>query len=70
MDWQILYCPNRRCRFYGAPFPKSRLVNNSSSQGEPQALCRACGQSVTVRYGTAYWGLHAEPAMFEMAIRA
>jgi IS1 family transposase len=70
MDWETLYCPNRRCRFYGDPLPQSRLVKNGSSHGQPQALCRACGQSVTVRYGTAYWDLNAEPAIFEMAIRA
>ena len=70
MDWETLYCPNRCCRFYGDPLPQSRLVNNGSSHGQPQALCRACGQSVTVRYGTAYWDLNAEPAIFEMATRA
>ena len=20
MDWESLYCPNRRCRYYGRPF--------------------------------------------------
>jgi transposase-like protein/IS1 family transposase len=70
MDWETLYCPNRCCRFYGDPLPQSRLVKNGSSHGQPQALCRACGQSVTVRDGTAYWDLNAEPAIFEMAIRA
>jgi IS1 family transposase len=70
MDWETLYCPNRHCRFYGDPLRQSRLVKNGSSHGQPQALCRACGQSVTVRYGTAYWDLNAEPATFEMAIRA
>jgi IS1 family transposase len=70
MDWETLYGPNRRCRFYGDPLPHSRLVKNGSSHGQPQVLCRACGQSVTVRYGTAYGDLNAEPAIFEMAIRA
>jgi IS1 family transposase len=70
MDWETLYCPNRRCRFSGDPLPQSRLVKHGSSHGQPQAWCRACGQSVTVRDGTASWDLHAEPALFEMAIRA
>jgi IS1 family transposase len=70
MDWETLYCPNRCCRFYGDPLPQSRLVNNGSSHGQPQALCRACGQSVTVRDGTAYWDVNAEPAIFALAIRA
>ena len=70
MDWETLYCPNRSCRFYGVPFRQSRLVKNGSSHGQKQALCQACGQSVAVRYGTAYWGLNAEAMIFEMAIRA
>jgi IS1 family transposase len=70
MDWETLYCPNRCCRFYGDPLPQSRLVKNGSSHGQPQALGRACGQSGTVRDGTAYWDLNAEPAIFAMAIRA
>ena len=45
-------------------------MKNGSSHHQKQALCRACGKSVSVRYGTAYWDLHAEPAIFEMAIRA
>jgi transposase-like protein len=65
-----LYCPNRSCRFYGVPFRQSRLVKNGSSHGQKQALCRACGQSVTVRYGAAYWDLNARAVIFEMAIRA
>lgn len=70
MDWETRYGPNRRCRSYGDPLPQSRLVNNGSSHGQPQAWCRACGQRVTVRYGTAYGDVNAEPAIFEMAIRA
>src|SRR5437870_9168913 len=70
MDWERLYGPNRHCRFYGDLLRQSRLVKNGSSHGQPQAWCRACGQSVTVRYGTAYGDLHAEPATFAMAIRA
>src|SRR5688500_18146931 len=70
MHWEPLYCPNRCCRLYGDSLPQSRLVKIGFSHGQPQALCRACGQSVTVRYGTAYWDLNAEPAIFEMAIRA
>ncbi|HSH77542.1 MAG TPA: helix-turn-helix domain-containing protein [Herpetosiphonaceae bacterium] len=45
-------------------------MKNGTSHGQKQALCRACGSSVTVRYGTAYWDLNAEPEIFEMAIRA
>ena len=70
MDWQTLYCPNWDCRCYGIPFRQGRLVKNGSSHGQPQALCRACGCSVTVRYGTAYAALNAAPALFETAIRA
>ena len=65
MDWETLSCPNRPCRYYGVPLRQSRLVKNGSSHGQPQALCQACGQSVTVRYGTVYWDLHTAPAIFE-----
>ncbi len=70
MDWETLYCPNRFCRYYGVPFAKGLLVKNGSSHGQKQALCRACGQSVGIRYGTAYWDLNAEQAIFDTAIRA
>lgn len=70
MDWETLYCPNRGCPCYGQPFRKGRLVKNGATHGQPQALCRACGRSVGVTYGTAYFGLESEPAVFETAIRA
>jgi IS1 family transposase len=46
------------------------MVKNGTSYGQPQALCQACGSSVTLSYGTAYYGLEAEPAIFETAVRA
>lgn len=70
MDWESLYCPNRCCRYYGIPFRQGLLVKNGASRGQPQALCRACGTSVSVRYGTAYCELDAEPVIFETAVRA
>jgi transposase-like protein len=70
MDWETLYCPNRSCRYYGVFFHEGGLVKNGSRHGQKQALGRACGTSVTVRYGTAYGDLNAEPAIFETAIRA
>ena len=70
MDWKSLYCPNQRCRYYGMPFDLGYLVKNGSSHGQKQALCKGCGTSVSIRYGTAYMDLHAEPAIFEMAVRA
>jgi IS1 family transposase/transposase-like protein len=70
MNWETLYCPNRCCPAYGVPFHQSMLVKNGTSHGQKQALCRACGRSVTVRYGTAYCDLNAAPAIFETAIRA
>jgi len=36
------------------------LVKNGSSRGEPQARCNACGGSVTLSYGTAYYGLETD----------
>lgn len=70
MDWESLYCPNRHCRYYGNPFYEGLMVKNGSSHGQKQALCRACGRSVSLRYGTAYLGLEADPAIFETAVRA
>jgi transposase-like protein len=70
MDWESLYCPNRRCRYYGRPFLQGQLVKNGSSHGQKQALCGACETCVSIRYGTAYLDLHAEPAIFETAVRA
>ena len=70
MDWETLYCPNVRCAYYGKPFGESRLVRNGASHGYPQALCKACWSSVSLRYGTAYMHLEADPAIFETAVRA
>ncbi len=70
MDWETLYCPNKPCRCYGIPFRKGLMVKNGTSYGHPQALCKACGGSVALSYGTAYGDLEAAPAIFEMAIRA
>src|SRR5262244_2741051 len=70
MDWESLYCPNRHCRYYGRPFLQGLLVKNGSSHGQKQARCKACETPVSIRYGTAYLDLHADPAIFEMAVRA
>jgi IS1 family transposase/transposase-like protein len=70
MDWNTLYCPNPNCWYYGAPFWRSSLVKNGSSHGQKQALCRECGASVSLRYGTAYSDLNADPVIFETAVRA
>ena len=70
MDWETLYCPNPRCWYYGKSFKIGRLVRNGSSRGEPQARCQACGSSVTLSYGTAYYGVGTDPVKFETALRA
>lgn len=70
MDWKTLYCPNRQCRYYGKSQEQGRLVKNGTSHGQKQALCKSCGGSVSIRYGTAYYDLNAEPCIFEMAVRA
>jgi IS1 family transposase len=70
MEWETLYCPNPACWYYGYPFYQSRLVKNGTSHGQKQALCRECGTSVSLRYGTAYDHLNADPAIFETAVRA
>jgi len=70
MDWETLYCPNRHCRYYGKAQNQGRLVKNGTSHGQKQALCKACGSSVSLRYGTAYYDLNADPLIFEVAVRA
>lgn len=70
MDWESLYCPNKCCRYCGRPFYQGYMVRNGSSHGQNQALCEACGTHVSIRHGTAYLNLHADPAIFEMAVRA
>ena len=47
-----------------------QVGQNGSSHGQKQVLCRACGQSVAVRYARAYWDLNARAVIFERAIRA
>jgi IS1 family transposase/transposase-like protein len=70
MNWETLYCPNRSCPSYGRPFDQGLLVKNGSSHGKKQALCRSCGRRVSLTYGTAYFDLEADPALFELAVRA
>lgn len=70
MGWESLYCPNPNCHYYGVPFTEGVLVRNGSSYGVKQARCRACRRSVALSYGTAYYGLEADPALFELTIRA
>jgi IS1 family transposase/transposase-like protein len=70
LNWETLYCPHQDCRCYGKPFTAGLLVKNGSSCGEPQAHCNACGGSVALSYGTAYYRLKADRALFEMAVRA
>jgi hypothetical protein len=70
MDWESLYCPNRHCWYYGRPFFQGQLVKNGSSRGQQQARCGACETHVSIRYGTAYLDLQADPAIFETAVRA
>jgi transposase-like protein/IS1 family transposase len=70
MDWETLYCPNPHCHYYGQSFRMGRLVKNGRSHGYPRARCQACGKSVSVSYATPYYGLEADPALFETAVRA
>ena len=70
MDWETLDCPNRACRAYGRPFREGLLVKHGSSHGTRQALCRACGKRIALTYGTAYFGLEADAAIFELTVRA
>ena len=70
MDWETLSCPHHHCRGYGKPFAQGYLVKNGTSRGQQRAWCKACEASVVLSYGTAYYGLEADPAIFETAVRA
>lgn len=70
MDWKTLYCPNKRCKYYGIPFQASKMVKNGTCHGQPQALCKGCGSSVALNYATAYYGLESDATIFETAVRA
>jgi hypothetical protein len=61
MDRETLYCPNRQGRYDGKSSKQGRLVKNGTSHGQKQALCKGCGSSVSLRYGTAYYDLNADP---------
>ena len=51
-------------------FGESRVVKNGPTRGQRQALCRACGRSSALTYGTPYFDLEHVPALFALAIRA
>jgi transposase-like protein len=70
MDWETLYCPHRHCRDDGKPCTQGYVVQNGTSRGQPRAWCTACAGRVVLRYGPAYDGLDAAPAIFETAVRA
>lgn len=69
MDWESLYCPNRRGRCYGHPFAQGQLAKHGSRHGQKQARCGAYSTYVSIRYGTAYLDLYADAAIFETAVR-
>lgn len=50
MDWKTLYCPNKYCTYYGIPFQQGKMVKNGSTYGQPQALCKSCGNFVSAFY--------------------
>ena len=62
--------PQSHCCYYGVAFPQSRIVRNGTYRGQKQGLCQACYRSISLRYGTAYFGLESDPAIFETAVRA
>ncbi|MFZ5820639.1 MAG: hypothetical protein ACOYYJ_12140 [Chloroflexota bacterium] len=70
MDWKMLYCPNKSCKYYGMPFQSGKMVKNGTCHGQPQALCKGCGSSVVLNYATAYYGLESDAVIFETAVRA
>lgn len=70
MDWETLSYPHCDCRGYGKPCPQGYVVKNGTSRGQPRVWCKTCEASVVLSYGTASYGLDADPAIFETAVRA
>jgi len=70
MDGETLSGPHHGGRGSGKPFAQGYWVKNGPSRGPPRAWCNACEASVVLRYGTAYDGLEAAPAICETAGRA
>jgi transposase-like protein len=70
MDWKTFHGPTPVCPFDGVCFGESRLVKHGTTRGQHQALCRACGSRIALRYGTPYFDLEHDPALFALAIRA
>ena len=70
MDLETLYCPNKCCSYYGKPFRQGKMVKNGTCHGQIQVLCKGCGSSVSINYGTAYYGLESDFLIFETAVRA
>lgn len=61
LDWEMLYCPNNRCKNYGENFKIIWLVRNGRSRGEPRTRYQGYGSRVTWNSGTAYYGLGTDP---------
>ena len=70
MNWEDLYCSNPSCFYYGVPFSHGNMVKNGSGKGQPRGRCQHCGKSVSLKYGTAYYGLETDHSIFDIAIRA
>lgn len=70
MNWEDLYCSNPSCFYYGVPFYHGNMAKNGSSKGQPRGRCQHCGRSVSLKYGTAYYGLETDHSIFDIAIRA
>ena len=52
----------------GSPLRKV-FGQKRTSRGQPRAWCKACEARVVLSDGTAYYGLEADPAIFETAVR-
>ncbi len=46
------------------------IENRSTVPVSNVIIMKACGSSVSLRYGTAYMRLEADPAIFETVVRA
>ena len=64
------YCRNRHCRVFGLAGQRSQLRFDDWHNGAPRFGCRACGQRVSSRTGTAYAGIRTDELTYRYATTA
>ena len=70
MDLSTCYCPNRQCSHYGLRGFDRHIVRRGYDSPVPRLLCNVCQGTFSARHGTAYFDMHTEERIYNIAIRA